>query len=85
MAAGNTAISEAPVPTSPTLNRVVTFLSHFVSQTKILVPGITSAGHGSGRGSVLCFFHGGGGGRGRNEALGAVEAAEVVGVEVGLP
>ena len=63
----NVVIAAAPGPTFPALDMVVTFLSHFVSQTNNSCHGISGAGYGSGRGGGRGRGHGGdrGGERGR--------------------
>ena len=78
MAAGKAAIAEAPIPTFPTLDTVIAFLSHFVSQTKTwamvsLVQGVEVDVDAEGILAVVAA-----------EDADAAEVVEAVGVEVGL-
>ena len=62
MAPGKATIYAAPGLTFPTLDTVFTVLSHFVSQTKNSVRGISGAKRGSGHERRRNFGYGSGGG-----------------------
>ena len=70
MVAGKAEIAAALGPTLPTIDMIVTYLSHFVSQNNNLVHGIAGVGIVSGRVCRGSFGCGGYGGRGRGGGCG---------------